>query len=68
MGGDIVVITILGQELPQCRADILLKCVIRHFRSARGHDHEIIGQQPIGQKIVERWKNHAPGEVAGGTE
>ena len=66
--GDVGIIAVGRQELLERRADFLAKGLVIHFGAGRSDDQKVVGQQPVRQKIVERWENHAPGKIAGGTE
>ncbi len=65
---DFRIIAIGADELLQCLVDVGAECFVVHLRAARRHDHEVIGQQTVRNQIIERRKNHAVRQIAGGTE
>jgi hypothetical protein len=55
----------VGREVElQALHDVLPESGIVHLRPAGGEDREPVRQQPVGEEIVERGKQHAVGEIA----
>ncbi len=62
-GGDLAVIAVGRQKLAQRRIDIVAEGVIVQFRPAGGDDQKIVGQQPVGQEVIERREDHPSREI-----